>query len=122
MSGGLDASVEEHPKIDVIIIWCDGCCYQNKNANKASAIRRFAAKHNITILFKYIQVGHTFIGGDSVHRCIENALKMRDINIPEDYISVIRNARVKPFPYQVRFNSLLPHTFFKELVKDIPSI
>ena len=60
--------------------------------------------------------------GDSVHICIEKALKMQDMNIPEDYISVIRNARVKWFPYQVRFNSLLPHTFFKDyaLVKDIP--
>ena len=52
--------------------------------------------------------------GDSVHICIEKALKMQDMNIPEDYISVIRNARVKPFPYQVRLNSLLPHTFFKD--------
>ena len=114
MSGGLDASVEEHPKIDVIIIWCDGCCYQNKNANKASATRRFNDKNNIAIKFKYLQVGHTFMEGDSVHICIEKALKMQDMNIPEDYISVIRNARVKPFPYQVRLNSLLPHSFFKD--------
>ena len=71
-------------------------------------------KNNIAIKFKYLQVGHTFMEGDSVHICIEKALKMQDMNIPEDYISVIRNARVKPFPYQVKLNSLLPHTFFKD--------
>ena len=51
-----------------------------------------------------------------MYRCIEN--------VPHEYISIIKNARKKPFPYQVRFDGLLPHTFFLnyEGSQDIRSI
>ena len=57
----LTKCVEENPRIEEIIVWSDGCVYQNKNATKATALRRFAAKYNVTIVFKYLQVGHTFM-------------------------------------------------------------
>ena len=87
-------------------------------------MRRIAEKHNITIIFKYLVVGHTFIECDSVHRCIEDNIKSRDVNVPHDYISIIKNAREKPFPYQMRFDGLLPQTFFLnyEGSQDIRSI
>ena len=136
-AGGLSASVftsihtdylskclEENPEIREIIVWSDGCVYQNKNAVKVSALRRLAARFQVYIIFKYLQVGHTFMECDSVHRCIENSLKKKDINIPEDYLSVIKHARTNPSPYKVRFNKLLPYTFFKdfEAVHDVPTI
>ena len=52
--------------------------------------------------------------GDSVHSNIENKLKHKDINVPADYISVIKNARVRPFPYEVKNDELLPYSFFKD--------
>ena len=120
----LKICVEQNPDIEVVIVWSDGCLYQNKNACEASALRRFASKYNIVLIFKYLQVGHTFMESDSVHRCIENKIKNQDINVPQDYISIIKHARERPFPYKVRFNSLLPHTFFLdyESNQDIRSI
>ena len=51
-------------------------------------------------------------------------MKGRDINVPQDYIDIIKNARENPFPYKVRFDDLLPHTFFLnyEAHQDIRSI
>ena len=68
----LEKCIRENPGVDTILAWCDGCCYQNKSACEASGVRRIAAKHNITIIFKYLVVGHTFIECNSVHRCIED--------------------------------------------------
>ena len=104
-------------------MWSDGCQYQNKNAVKETAIRRFARKYKVTVVWKYLQVGHTFMEGDSAHRCIENKVKKQDVNIPQDYISIIKHAREKK-PYKVRFDSILPHTFFKdyEYKQDVQSI
>ena len=61
---------------------------------------------------------------DSVHSTIENNMKGRNINVPQDYIDIIKNARENPFPYKVRFDDLLPHTFFLnyEAHQDIRSI
>ena len=51
-------------------------------------------------------------------------MKKQDINIPEDYISVIKHARFNPFPHKVRFDNILPHTSFMdfEAAQDIPTI
>ena len=120
----LKKCVDENPTVNTIVVWCDGCIYQNKNACQASALRRFAVKYNITIIFKYLVVGHTFMECDSVHSTIESNMKGKDINVPQDYIGIIKNARENPFPYEVRFDDLLPHTFFLnyEAHQDIRSI
>ena len=99
-------------------------CTKIKILLKQPFIHRFAAKYNVTVMFKYLQVGHTFMECDSAHRCIENQVNIRDINVPHDYISVVKNARNRPFPYKVRFDDILPYTFFKdyEADQDVPSI
>ena len=53
-------------------------------------------------------------------------MKKQDINIPEDYISVIKHARFNPFPHnnKVRFDNILPYTSFTdfEAAQGIPTI
>jgi hypothetical protein len=63
-------SLEEDPDITDVIILSDGCIYQNKNDTESSAIRRIAAKYKVTITWKYLEVGHTYMECDSAHRCI----------------------------------------------------
>ena len=51
--------IENHPGVNVIIIWSDGCNYQNRCKELSSAILSLAIKHKITIFQKYLEVGHT---------------------------------------------------------------
>ena len=120
----LEKALEENPGITEVIIYSDNCIYQNKNTTLSTALRRFAAKHGVIVTWKYLQVGHTFMEGDSVHRCIEAEVKDRDINIPQDYVTCIKKARKNPFPYKVRLDSTLPYDFFKdyEFEQDVMSI
>ncbi|KAJ8890165.1 hypothetical protein PR048_009672 [Dryococelus australis] len=59
----------------VIVIWNDGCCYQNKR--------------------KYFLVGHTQIEVDSVHALIERKLYNREMYLPSDYVSVTKEAKMQ---------------------------
>ena len=70
-------------------------------------------RNNITVTRKYLEVGHTFMEGDSVHSKIESKIKKQDINVPADYIHLIKSARLRPFPYDVKNDDLLPFSFFK---------
>ena len=66
-SGGLTASIFtsihldylnkamlENPDIEEVIIWSNGCVYQNKNSTLGSALRAIAAKHKIQVTWKYL--------------------------------------------------------------------
>ncbi|CAG9772937.1 unnamed protein product [Ceutorhynchus assimilis] len=57
-------------------------------------------KHNVTIYQKYLEPGHTYMECDSVHANIERKLKNREIHLPSDYLSVTREARQNPRPYE----------------------
>ncbi len=85
-----------------IILWSDGCTYQNRNANLSNALSAYAIEYNVVIIQKYLIPGHTQMECDSVHSKIETELKGRDIYIPHDYIRFSQNARKKPFPYVIR--------------------
>ena len=60
---------------------------------------------------------------DSAHRCIENQISKQDVNVPHDYVNIIRRARKNPPPYEVRFNEVLSYSFFKnyECKQDVNS-
>ena len=112
--------IEKSPSVKIIILWTDGCVYQNRNNILASALANFAAKHKITVYQKYLEVGHTHMECDSVHKCIETAKKREgQINLPTDYVSLIRRARKKP--YGVKY---CDYTFFQDFkeICDINSI
>ena len=109
----LSKQLEQNPQVKEVIAHSNGCVYQNKNAPLANGVRRLAVKHGIVITWKYLEVGHTFMECDSYHRLVEDKLKTTNINIPADYVNVIKTARKKPEPYEVRFDNPLPYTFFK---------
>ncbi|XP_039296260.1 uncharacterized protein LOC120354091 [Nilaparvata lugens] len=94
-----------------IVIYSDGCTYQNRNSIMANALLHFAIKHNIDVEQKYLVKGHTNMECDSVHACIERKLKNRDVHVPADYVTATKEAREKPFPYEVKY---LTHDFFKD--------
>ncbi|CAG9773208.1 unnamed protein product [Ceutorhynchus assimilis] len=93
-----------------IIIYSDGCGFQNRNKVLANALLNLAMKHEVTIYQKYLELGHTQMECDSVHNLIGRKLKNREILLPSDYCSVSRECRVTPRPYEVK---LLEFNFFK---------
>lgn len=95
------------PKGLPIVIYSDGCTYQNRNNFMANALLNLSVVHNVTIIQKYLEPGHTQMECDSVHSAIERKLKNREIHLPSDYISVTKEARRNPAPYeaiQVAYN------------------
>ena len=116
----LELLMEKYPSATVIVFWTDGCPYQNRNAEIASALANFSKSHQITIYQKYLEVGHTHMECDSVHSNVEKA-KKKDfgINLPADYIRVIKGSRKNP--YGVKYCEL---SFFKnyKAICDLPSI
>lgn len=85
-----------------IILWSDGCCYQNRNVKLSNALLDIAKKCSITIEHKYLEVGHTQMEVDSAHSLIERKLSRRkEIYLPSDYLRNIREARKIPCPYEV---------------------
>lgn len=103
--------LERHclPKQKPIIIFSDGCTYQNRNAILANALLNFSAKHNIGITQKFLEPGHTQMECDSVHSAIERKLTNREIHLPSDYVSATKEARASS-PYETIF---VDHLFVK---------
>lgn len=93
-----------------IVLWSDGCPYQNRNAVLANALCNYSVKYQKVVTQKYLEPGHTQMECDSVHSVIERKLKNKDISLPYDYVNITKSARIKPFPYDVEY---LEHTFFK---------
>lgn len=98
----LEERLVKQPSTKKIIIYSDGCCYQNKNCTLSNALLKFAMDKKITICQKYFEKGHSQMEVDSVHSAIENRLKNRDIYVPMDYIAVCKEARPKN-PYNVKY-------------------
>ncbi len=76
-----------------------------------------------SITHKYLIRGHTQNEGDTVHSIIEKTLtrakKSGPIYVPEQYISLIRNAKKKGNPLQVNEMSFENFFDFKALFDDI---
>lgn len=109
-NGGLDSNVFasilikhlrselEKSNASKIILWSDGCCYQNRSVKLANALLELAIEKNVTIEQKYLEVGHTQMEVDSIHSSIERKLPPhREIYIPADYINIIKSARKDPY-------------------------
>lgn len=98
-------------KLRPVILYSDGCTYQNRNCTLSNALLRLAMKSKVPILQKFLVKGHTQMEVDSVHAAIERKLKNREIHLPSQYATVTREARLKPFPYEVRE---VDYNFFKD--------
>ncbi|CAK1594788.1 unnamed protein product [Parnassius mnemosyne] len=94
-----------------IIIYSDGCTYQNRNVVLSNALLNYSMEKKVTIKQKYLEKGHTQMECDSMHSVIERALKNKKINIPADYVYIAKTA-CKKNPYDVQY---LYHHFFKDV-------
>lgn len=101
---------------ETVIVWSDGCCYQNRNANLTNSLLLLAEKMNIVIIQKYLEHGHTQMECDSIHAQIERKTRNRDIFVPANYLELIKASRKIPEPYKVKY---LSHDFFMDFSKAI---
>lgn len=104
-----------------LIFYSDGCTGQNRNAILSSALLNFAVYHKIHVVQKYLERGHTQMEADSIHSCIERQLKNKVINVPADYVDIVKKSRKRPEPYRVEY---LEHDFFRNFssIQYVPSI
>ncbi|CAG9773276.1 unnamed protein product [Ceutorhynchus assimilis] len=84
-----------------IIIFSDGCTYQNRNAVLANALLALSYQYDVRIIQKFLVKGHTNMECDSVHATIEKKLKNKTISIPNDYHRITAEARANPKPFEV---------------------
>lgn len=98
------------------VIYSDGCTYQNRCATLSNALLHLAVQYKVTIEQKILEKGHTYMECDSMHSVIERHLKNKDINVPADYVTICKNARKHPKPYNVKY---LDYSFFKDFSKDM---
>ncbi|KAK6167866.1 hypothetical protein SNE40_021797 [Patella caerulea] len=96
-------------RIKTIVIYSDGCTYQNRNSVLSNALLKIAITKNVRIFQKYLEKGHTQMEVDSVHSVIERKLKKRPIYIPQNYVDIFRSARPRQ-PYNVFY---VHHDFFR---------
>lgn len=95
---------------ETVLLYSDGCTYQNRNSTLSTALSNLATEKNVRIVHKYLEPGHTQMEVDSVHSTIEQNVKNRKINLPADYVALIEGAKVRKPLYQVRY---LNFDFFK---------
>ncbi|KAK7109685.1 hypothetical protein V1264_013683 [Littorina saxatilis] len=83
----LKSTVDE--TTNTIIIYSDGCGYQNCNVTLGNALLHFAVRQGKVVIQKFLEKGHTWMEVDSVHSAIENKLRRRQIFWPAEYVEVI---------------------------------
>lgn len=101
-----------------IIIYSDGCGYQNRNHYLSNALSIFAIENSKIIEQKYLEKGHTQMECDSAHAKIEVKLKKQTIYLPNDYVRITKEARktvkIDNKIINMPFNALyLDYSFFK---------
>lgn len=56
--------------VETVIIYSDGCGYQNRNVTLANALLKFATERHVKIEQKYLERGHTCMECDSTHTAL----------------------------------------------------
>lgn len=90
-------------KGDHVILWSDGCPYQNRNAVVSNALVNFSMMHGITIMQKYLEKGHTQMQCDAMHATIERKCRKKEIYLPSAFETFCREARLNPRPYITKY-------------------
>jgi len=93
-----------------LILYSDGCTYQNRNAILANALISVAKSRGITITQKYLTKGHTQMECDSVHSTLEQLVRNKPVYSPYSYVDALKSARPKQ-PYNVQY---ITHDFFHD--------
>lgn len=95
-----------------VLMFSDGCGYQNRNKVLASALNDFAKHKGVEIEQRFLEKGHTMMEADSVHSTLERLFNP-PIFLPSDYLNLMAQARPKQ-PYSIHH---LDYTFFKNYSK-----
>lgn len=106
----IESVVADDSNIKHIIVYSDGCTYQNRNVTLANTLYHISTKFGIEITQKFLEKGHTQMEVDAVHSVIERKVKGRNIHIPQNYVECISDARPSQ-PYKVNY---VDHSFFKD--------
>ena len=64
---------------DVIVLWSDGCGYQNRNEIVANEMVNFALEQQIIIRQRYLEKEHTQMKCDAMHSKIERKCRGKEI-------------------------------------------
>lgn len=88
---------------DEIILWSDGCTYQNRNSVLSNALLNFAMKRYVTVIQKFLEKGHTEMECDAMHACIQRKFAKKNIYLPSTYQMYCEIARQKPRPYITKY-------------------
>ncbi|CAG9773225.1 unnamed protein product [Ceutorhynchus assimilis] len=94
----------------------DGCGSQQKNSNFAAMCMYLISVHpSLKIIdHKFFETGNTEMECDSIHSKIEQKAKHVPVYIPEGWAQGIRDARMKPRPFEVKSRSFDDFYDFKE--------
>ena len=92
-----------------IIIYSDGCPYQNRCVQLSNTILLYTKTHNKVVYQKYLCKGHTQMQVDSCHALIERTIKNKNIYSPACYVPLIEKAKLKAPKYKVHY---VDHDFF----------
>lgn len=76
-----------------VVLWSDGCTYQNRNQVLSNALLDYAIRTGKDVTQKFLIKGHTQMEVDNVHMLIEKKLKKKLINLPGQYVSITKTAR-----------------------------
>ncbi|XP_055705258.1 uncharacterized protein LOC129803000 [Phlebotomus papatasi] len=99
------------------IFWTDNCPAQNKNKCLAAFYGWMCKTFKIDITHRYLERGHTQNEADSVHALIERKTKNQTIFVPNQWYSLIRNAKKKEAPYEVEEMCMEDFLTFKILLE-----
>ncbi|CAM4691278.1 unnamed protein product [Leuciscus chuanchicus] len=94
-----ESILEANGNIEKVIVWSDGCGYQNRCGAISNTFLHLAMKHGVSIEQKFLVAGHTQMECDSMHSLIERRI-VKDIHTPRDYIVIFETARIHPSPYK----------------------
>ncbi|CAH1163388.1 unnamed protein product [Phaedon cochleariae] len=98
------------------IFYSDNCGGQNRNRIVFCMYAYAAAKFNIDITHIFLEVGHTQNEGDSMHALIERRKKNQTVYVPEQWVTIIRSAKVTGKPYGVKEMDQCKILDFKDLM------
>lgn len=104
----LDTQIDKSG-VKTVIIYSDGCTYQNRNSTMSNCLLLWAVKNRIVVLQKYLERGHTQMECDSVHSVIERKLRKTPIYTPQMYVDNIRIAKTTEPKYNCKY---VDHSFF----------
>ncbi|GFS13897.1 hypothetical protein ElyMa_001409000 [Elysia marginata] len=104
--------LQRNPQVEKIIVWSDGCSYQNKYCRISNVILKLCQAKKICIEDKYLLPEQIQMDCDSMHCTIERNMNHVDQFASHDSAMIMQLARKQPGPYEI-----LKEVSFKDCCK-----